>query len=818
MRYSVADIARLTGGELRGNSSRVIRHLVTDTRHIDWPEQSIFIALKGDHQDGHQFLFEAHASGIRAFLVKELPADIDFDQNDTIILVNDPLTALQQLAAAHRKYHPAKVVAITGSNGKTIVKEWLAQCLQNNYKTVKSPKSYNSQLGVPLSVSLIEPEHEWAVMEAGISRPGEMDRLEHILHPDIGILTYMGGAHQEHFETTRQKIREKLILFRHSSVVYACGDQPEVQEELKKLSESVTVLIWAHRKEADLVIEKKTKQGNSTCLTGHFHGKPVTLTIPFTDTASIWNLTLIWLFWLDQGMDPVEINHYVHNLEPIAMRLEQRNGMHGCTLINDSYNSDIQSLKIALDLLFQQTAQEKKTVILSDILQSGIPEEQLYHQVSKLLNRRRLHRIIGIGTGISRYSNLFHAPIQTFQHTEECLEQIGKLNFQQEAILLKGARKFRFERISQGLELQVHQTFLEINMPALKHNLDYFRSLLHPDTRIMVMVKALSYGSGGYELARFLAHERVDYLGVAFIDEALALRRAGVTLPVMVMNPDFQQSRKMIENHLEPVIFNFTGWEIFTRQSNHLGVTHYPVHIKVDTGMHRLGFTPEEIPQLIERALNQQEIRIRGLFTHLSSAEDPAADAFTREQIRRFRRVSRRLTAALKEPFINHVLNSAGIQRHSDAQMDLVRLGIGLYGYGYDPDHRLIPVATLKTVITQIHDLQKGELVGYGQKTRLERPSRIAVLPLGYADGLDRRLGNGNYRMLWNEQLVPTIGHICMDMCMLDVTGTSAAEGDQITVFGEELTITRLADQLETIPYEILTAVPSRVKRIYLFD
>ncbi|TSA31955.1 MAG: bifunctional UDP-N-acetylmuramoyl-tripeptide:D-alanyl-D-alanine ligase/alanine racemase [Porphyromonadaceae bacterium] len=816
-RYTIGDIARITGSSITGEPGSIIRQVCTDTRRIDLPAESLFVALKGPSHDGHRFLREAFHSGIRSFLVGKLPDSIDQFPDSTFIVADNTLTALQDLAAWHRNQFKGRLIAITGSNGKTIIKEWMAQLMQTSYHITKSPKSYNSQLGVPLSVLNISGDEQYAIMEAGISIPGEMASLQRILDPDIGLISNIGEAHQENFADLTAKTREKISLFRNCKKIFYCLDHELIDHELTLAAFPGQKYSWSRNKPADLLITGESIKGSACHLSGIFLTHEVKLTIPFTDPASVENLIHIWLFLHTIGFEQATLQAQVSKLEPIRMRLEQKAGINRCTLINDYYNSDILSLKIALDLLFQQTPQSHKTIILSDILQTGQSEETLYREISRLLEHRNIHRLIGIGPAICRNRQLFTQPILTWPSTAEFINQVNTDDFHDEAILLKGARSFAFEQISSILEARIHATTLEIRMNDVRFNLEQYRKIVGPEVRIMAMVKAFSYGSGGIEMAKFLAHERVDYLGVAFADEGIEIRRAGIKTPVMVMNPDFQQSDLIIDHHLEPEIYNWTGLNTFSKTLRNLGLSPYPVHLKLDTGMHRLGFDYRETEPLLNFLNNHPELYLKSVFSHLAASEDHENDDFTNLQIKRFSESSRYLTEKIGYPILRHILNSSGIERFTYAHFDMVRLGIGLYGLG-NSLMNLKPITTLKTIISQIHDLPAGESVGYGRRTILEKPTRIGVIPIGYADGIDRRLGNGNYRMMVKGKPVSTIGNICMDMTIIDLNGTEANEGDEVVVFGPQNPVTDIADILQTIPYEVLTSISPRVKRIFQFD
>jgi len=816
--YIIGDIARITGAILTGDSGRMIRQVCTDTRRIDRPEESLFVALKGPSHDGHRFLHEAFQFGIRAFLVSELPDKPGLFPGSSFLLADDTLYALQSLAARHRQKFSGQVIAITGSNGKTIIKEWLAQLMQASFNVTKSPKSYNSQLGVALSVLNISENDDFAIMEAGISLPGEMARLQRMLDPDLGLISNIGDAHQESFTDLPAKVREKITLFRNCKKIFYCADHDIIHQELIRAGFPGQKHSWSRFHPTDLQITSETANGANYMFSGIFNSKEVHLTIPFTDPASVENMAHIWLMLLTLGFDSEFLQKLIMALEPIQMRLEQKEGINQCTLINDYYNSDILSLKIALDLLFHQTSQFKKTVILSDILQTGLSEPALYKRINSLLENRKLHRLIGIGPAITRNSHLFSQPIQTWATTPDFLSQMKPDQFRGEAILLKGARSFTFEQISNLLEARIHSTKLEIRMNDVRFNLEQYRKIVGSGVRIMAMVKAFSYGSGGIEMAKFLAHERIDYLGVAFADEGIEIRRAGIQIPVMVMNPDFHQSDLLIDHHLEPEIYNWTGLNQFSAALRKLGLSAYPVHMKLDTGMHRLGFDFRETEALSNFLNKHPEVYLKSTFSHLAASEDPQNDDFTHLQIKRFTDACNELSQNISYTFYRHILNSSGIERFQNAYFDMVRLGIGLYGLGNTGLLNLKPIATLKTIISQIHNLPAGESVGYGRRTILSKTTQVGIIPIGYADGIDRRLGNGNCSFLVNGKPAPTIGNICMDMTLLNLNGIRAVEGDEVIIFGPKNQVTELATILKTIPYEVLTSISPRVKRIYQFD
>jgi alanine racemase len=714
----------------------------------------------------------------------------------------------------HRSQFSIPVIGITGSNGKTIVKEWLYQMLQNNRKVIRSPKSYNSQVGVPLSVWLLDSSYDLAIFEAGISRTGEMKRLQSIIHPDIGIITNVKEAHQENFRDHEEKTREKLILFKDSKTIIYCRDHELIHTLAREQFEQSRLLTWSKKGGGDIFIKTLRKSKGSVELEFTYNGKSGIFNVPFSDEASLENImhVISCLLWMKIDVSIIQQN--LKSLTPVAMRLELLKGINQCTLINDSYNSDIASLAIALDFLNQQNQHRLKTLILSDIFQSGKNEDELYSEVSAIIRKKGISRFIGIGEALYRQKNLFGRGA-FFLSTDEFLNSIKPGDFSDEAILIKGSRPFYFERISLALQQKIHGTVLEVNLNALIHNLNIFRSGLNPGTGIMVMVKAFSYGSGSWEIANALQYQKVDYLSVAFADEGIALRQAGITLPILVMNPDISSFGQMIDNNLEPELYNFRSLlncEQVIRKHN---VVRYPVHIKLDTGMHRLGFSEEELDSLVDFLIIHDNLEIKSVFSHLAAAEESAHDNFTRKQINLFEKMSSKLVSVFPYKIRRHLLNSAGIERFPEAQFDMVRLGIGLYGISSSDRNDLRSVSTLKSVISQKRTVKKGESIGYSRGSIETHDRSIGIVPIGYADGIDRRIGNGKGRFYVNNNPVPVIGNICMDMCFIDITGIQAEEGDEVVIFGESSPVWQMARDAGTITYEILTGISGRVQRVY---
>jgi alanine racemase len=832
--YTFEEIAAQSGQwggrVLQTGPGRNILYLIQDSRRIIHPENSLFFALSTPRRDGHQFLGEAYRAGVRNFIVSE---DIPLESipQASVLLVPDTLDALRRLAAWHRSEFHLPVIGITGSNGKTIVKEWLYQLLQPEYKIVRSPRSYNSQIGVPLSVWQIQPEDTLGIFEAGISQPGEMARLIPVIRPAYGILTNIGAAHDEGFRTRAEKLEEKLQLFTGAQWLIYRQDDPLIREGLARFKDTahpgIRLFSWsmpgASRKvdpSATLQVTEIKTTGGQTRLSALYGGEIHHIVIPFTDDASIENALHCWCQLLLFQVPGERIRSAMARLHPVAMRLELKQAIHQCTLINDSYSADLDSLYIALDFLGQQHQHPKRTVILSDLMETGLPDEVVFSSVAHVLLRKKVDRLIGIGHRIKSFAYLFSSLREClfFEDTEAFIRQFAGLHFRDESILLKGARTFAFERISRLLELQAHQTVMEINLDAMAYNLQAHRQLLRPSTKIMAMVKAFSYGSGSYEIANLLQFQKIDYLAVAYADEGVHLRDSGITLPIMVMNPETTAFETIVQHHLEPELFSFSILNAFRDYLEEEGIQRYPVHIKLDTGMHRLGFMPAEVAGLARLLHADTALEVKSVFSHLAAGEDPAEDTFTREQADCYLQGCRELEEALPYPFVKHLDNTAGILRHPDLQFDMVRLGIGLYGVNSAGSIPLVleEVSTLKTTIAQIHKLEPGQTVGYNRRGRIARPSVIATVRIGYADGYHRRLGNGIGKMLVKGFRAPTIGSIAMDMLMLDITGISGVEeGDEVTVFGKDLPVQQVAEWAQTIPYEILTGISQRVRRVY---
>ncbi|MBS1527899.1 MAG: bifunctional UDP-N-acetylmuramoyl-tripeptide:D-alanyl-D-alanine ligase/alanine racemase [Bacteroidetes bacterium] len=815
--YAISQIKQITGAEGTIEKEYTISTLLTDSRRITNAAEGLFFALSG-RRNGHEFIAEAYAMGVRNFVVKD-HADMKMPEAN-FLRVDDVLAALQKLAAYHRGRFNLEVIGITGSNGKTIVKEWLYQLLSADRTIVRNPKSYNSQIGVPLSVWQISDKDDLGVFEAGISTTNEMPRLEAILRPSIGILTHIGPAHDEGFKDRAEKIREKLKLFDHSRLLVVNYEVLRDYEEAVTATEKFT---WSTKfNQADLYVFAETVISRNYYLRAIYKGKEVECLVPFTDEASVENAVICWATMLAMGYTAVETDKRIEKLSPVSMRLELKNGINDCSVIDDSYNSDVQSLEIALNFLNQQNQHPKRTLILSDIYQSGLQPDALYKQVAEMIAAKKVDKFVGVGDALTARQDYFNVPEKHFfDDTATVLKYLNALNFDNETILIKGSRSFEFERISQALTLKAHETVMEINLNALLGNLNYYRSKLKPGVKVMAMVKAFSYGSGTFEVANMLQYNKADYLAVAYIDEGIALRQAGITLPVMVLNPEASAFDKLIEYKLEPEIFSFHLLDEFVRYAQLRGLNNYPVHIKIDTGMHRLGFEDHEIDILCDLLEVNNNIKVKSVFSHLVASDAPEHDDFTKKQIKLFDRAWKKIEEALGYKVIKHISNTSGITRWPQANYDMVRLGIGLYGIDSaipEGAAGLQPIASLKTSISQVRKVKANDTIGYNRNGKLTQNGVIATVRIGYADGYLRAFGNGVGKMLVRGKLVPTVGNISMDMCTLDVTDADVREGDEVIVFNEQLKIEELARQIGTIPYEILTNVSQRVKRVYFYE
>lgn len=819
MSYSIEDITTLMGAHRVGTADTHIDWLLIDSRSLTFPEETLFFAIKTQKNDGHRYLPELYRRGVRNFVVSTLPEHQEPDAN--YLLVPSPLRALQRLAERHRervaqnRQQACEIIGITGSNGKTIVKEWLYQLLAPNFNITRSPRSWNSQIGVPLSVWRLSEQTQLGIFEAGISEPGEMEALRDIIQPTIGVMTHLGSAHDENFANRREKCKEKLRLFHDADVlIYNAADEM-ISECVAESHFAGQLIGW--NEATDFPMLASTEALGQT----------------FLDAASRENICHCIAVCRHLGLTDAEIAERIGHLEPVAMRLEVKEGRNGCTLITDTCNSDLGSLEIALDFMRRrpEVANRRRTLILSDIKQTGLTLTALYHQVAELIRQHDVQELIAIGPEISAGMSCVvqeqqPAVMHLFEKVEDFLSSPVFEQMRERVILLKGARDFHFEHIVEALVQRVHETTLEVNLSAVVGNLNYYRSFMQPQTKMICMVKASAYGAGAVEIARTLQDHRVDYLAVAVADEGAELRRAGITANIMVMNPEMSSFHTLFEYRLEPEVYSFRLLDALIHAAEREGITNYPVHIKLDTGMHRLGFEPaKDLPALIQRFQTQKALIPRSVFTHFVGSDSEDFDQFSKHQWTLFTAAADQLQAAFPYHILRHICNSAGIVHFPERHCDMVRLGLGLYGVdpieGQQKDGQnasLVPISTLKTTILQIHDVPATDTVGYSRRGRLTRDSRIAALPIGYADGLNRHLGCGKGYCLVAGQRAPYVGNICMDVCMIDVTGIDCREGDTAVIFGPELPPTILAETIGTIPYEILTSVSPRVKRIYYVD
>ncbi len=829
MSYSLQHIARVIQADEIPSVERTILHLLTDSRKLVFADATLFFAIEGPRRDGHDFITELYERGLRSFVVQQNKVLTDKFPQAVFLVVPDVLKALQTLAAYHRTQFNIPVIGITGSNGKTIVKEWLYQLLHTEEQIVRSPRSYNSQIGVPLSVWQLNSTHSLGIFEAGISQQGEMGALQKIIQPTIGVWTNIGAAHAEGFNNEQEKAEEKARLFTEvDSLVYckdAIGASFNPADRQKGLFKNTVQLIaWSRVGEADLVIRSEEQTQQKTLISAVWQSKNIQVSIPFADRISIDNAITCWCVLLLKGYDHEFIEQRMLLLEAVDMRMQLKKAVNNCYLLNDSYSNDTASLELALDFLLQQAGKNKTTLILSDILQSGEPPEELYPAIVQQLAKRGVSRLIGIGSAITTQqtalaNNAADIQIDCYDSTQTFLQTASLNQFRDEYILLKGARVFSFERISQWLEQKVHQTVMEVNLTAMAHNLKAYQQFLAPSTRLMAMVKAFSYGSGTAEVARILQFHKIDYLAVAYADEGVELRKAGISLPIMVMNVDEAGFDAMIQYNLEPEIYSFGIYNSFHQFLEKQAVSQYPVHIKFNTGMNRLGFEITEAEQLAEMINRQGTMAVKSVLSHLAASENTLLDHFTKVQVNRFKEAIAVVQRILGYPFLKHIANSAGIFRHPEYQFDMVRLGIGLYGVDSANEHQLSlqTVITLKSTIAQIREVPVGETVGYNRKGIVSRNSRIATVRIGYADGYSRSLGNGKGYMWLKNKKAPVIGNVCMDMTMIDVTDIpEAMEGDEVEVFGKQIPVQELASATGTIAYEIMTGISQRVKRIYV--
>ena len=828
MIYTIEKITTLIGARRIGHTDAKIGWLLTDSRSLCFPEETLFFALRSQRNDGHRYIEDLYRRGVRNFVVENSQLSTFNSQlaDANFLVVPSPLEALQRLAERHRDEFDIPVVGITGSNGKTMVKEWLYQILAPQMVVTRSPRSYNSQIGVPLSVWLLNEQTQVGVFEAGISEPGEMQSLHDIIQPTIGVLTSLGSAHQRNFRSMDEKCMEKLQLFHGAKVIAYNSDDDTISRCIRRSGYQGEKIGWSRENQsAPLFIAGISSNTDGTSLSsisyiykgvrGEYH-------LPFIDEASIECSFACAAIALYLGVSAADLDARMAQLEPVAMRLEVKEGRRGCTLINDSYNSDVNSLDIALDFMNRRpdTQGRHRTLILSDIQQMGMDKSELYREVSDLCKKRGIDRLIGIGTSIQAHGDVIDIADKIFfPGVEQFVTSDAFRSLHDEVILLKGARVFGFDHLTELLEQKVHETILEVNLNAVVDNLNFYRSFLKPETKLVCMVKADAYGAGAVEVAKTLQDHRVDYLAVAVADEGVTLRRNGITQNIMIMNPEMTAFKTMFDYDLEPEVYNFRLMDALIHAAEKEGITGWPVHIKLDTGMHRLGFDPEkDLDEVIDRLKHQNAIIPRSVFSHFVGSDSDDFDNFSAMQFEKFDKGSKKLQAAFSHKILRHMDNSAAIEHFPERQMDMCRLGLGLYGVDPRDNRMLHTVSTLKTTILQLRHVPKEETVGYSRKGILTRDSVIAAIPIGYADGLNRHLGRGKCYCLVNGQKAPYVGNICMDVAMIDVTDIDCKEGDSVEIFGEHLPITVLSDVLDTIPYEVMTSVSNRVKKVYFQD
>ena len=811
--YTLSDIASITQSTCEGNGNLKITKIQTDSRTSFDEISAIFLAIKGKRSNGHDYIVDMYERGCRNFWVQKGEAYPQFADANYIIS-DSVLDAFQALMAHYRGTFSKSLVAITGSNGKTIIKEWLYFLMKQTASVVRSPRSFNSQIGVPLSLMLLDNKFSYGIIEAGISEIGEMEKLQKMILPNVGVFSNIGDAHQQHFSSIKEKVQEKMQLFKNVKTLVYCSDYEIIDAEAKKIS--ATLVSWGVSNKAQNQVSYVSNNGK-TSITAQWNKQAVTFEIPFADTASIENA--IHCFYVLQVLDfKIDFSLFAE-LPSVAMRLEQISGRNNCVLINDSYNSDYQSVKIALQYLYQQHKTESKTLVLSDVKQTGMNFDELYSSIADMVREYSINRVIGVGKDISKYLKKYLPTGHYYKSTDVLLPKLHEFAFQNETILFKAAREFQFERLVGQLESQAHQTVLEVNLNAIVHNLNYFRSCLNPKTKMVAMVKASCYGNGSYEIANILQHNKIDYLAVAFIDEGAELRNSGITVPIIVMNPEYGMLDKCFEYGLEPNIHNFAVLDELKQLCASYPNKSFPIHLKMDTGMARYGFQPHQLSDLILEIKSIQNCQITSIFSHLVGSDDAQFDSFTMEQLALFEKMSTQIMNEFPYPIIRHILNSAGIERFRDYQYDMVRLGIGLYGLSFENPQNCQHISTLKTFVSGIRDMKKDTSVGYSRKGMLKRDSKIAVIPIGYADGFNRKLSNGVGTVLIHGKEVPVVGNICMDAAMIDITDIPNVQlGDEVILFGKDLPITKMAERIGTIPYEVMTSVDRRVKRIYVFE
>lgn len=797
--YSLNEIAKIVNGKVFGDGSIIVQHLYTDTRKIQEKENALFFAINTNKDDGHNYVSLAKNLGISAFVVTQKPK-IDC----SYILVENSLKALQLLTKKHREKFQIPIIGITGSNGKTIVKEWLSYLIKDSHFVCKNPKSYNSQIGVPLSVWQLRDEHTVGVFEAGISKYNEMANLNNIIQPNIGVFTYIGDAHGNNFKSRRDKLLEKLTLFKTCEVVICSNTQKEVVDEIHKAK--LKTFSWGFDKSSNVIFKKN----NTENYTVQYLDEEVLVSIPFSDKASLHNAftSIATALYLGESLET--ISNQIRTLPVVDMRLQQVRGIHNTQLVLDYYNVDYQSIVMAIDFLNQQKIENQKcSIILSDILESNYRGKNLYKKINTLLENNQIVEIIGIGEHLKVNKKYFTVKSFFYKSTEDFLDRHPMHQFKNQMVLIKGARKFKFELIAERLKLKTHQTALHVNLTRLQHNVNLIKNKIGSETKLMVMVKALAYGSGGYQVAKLLEYNNVDFLGVAYTDEATKLKKKGITTPIMVLNPDLTDLSPYTETNIQPVIYNLSALE---KVQNH----NISIHLEFDTGMHRLGFEKNNLDQILAIINRKPNINVISIFSHLAGADNPSLDKHTHKQINDFNGICLEFEEKSKLKPLKHLANSAGIERFQEAKMNMVRLGIGLYGISPSQvNTRLLPVSSFKSYISQIRNIPAGEGVGYGYMEKADYPRKIAVVAVGYADGYSRAFGCGVGSLLINGQLAKVVGNVCMDMTMCDVTSISCSEEDEVIIFGDNPKVEELSQQINTIPYEILTNISERVNRIF---
>lgn len=812
MNYTIKEIADITHSKFFGNGETKIKNIAFDSRTIYSAKQTAFLAISTQKNSGQKYIDKVIEKGINAIITENEITNTSVNQ----IITKNSIEFLQTLARYHFEHTDINSIGITGSNGKTILKEWLYQCLWNEFATVKSPKSFNSQIGLPLSVLQIEKKHELGIFEVGISKPGEMEKQERVFQPKIGLLTHIGSAHSANFSSEEELIREKLKLFQHSEIIFYNGDN--------LLTESIIRELYPHKNLISYGLESSNRitiiseiSNRAEDIQIQYFDEIIALPIFQRDDATLTNVLALVGILKELGISNSDIKEKIDDLKAVEMRLESVEGVRNNLIINDSYNLDLDSLKIAFQFI-REYNNPRKSLILTDILDSGENRTALYHEVAELVNEQKFDKIFLIGDEIGSFSALFSPAPSVFSTTSQLIENKALNEIENQIVLLKGARKFKIERIKELLELRKHDTVLEINLNAILHNINFHKSLLKPETKMMAMVKANAYGLGSYEISEFLQLHHIDYLGVAFADEGIELRKKGITTPIIVMNPEQHSYDSIIEYNLEPEIYSLRVLEVFNEQLLKSGNQQkYPIHVKLETGMHRLGFKDFELDELIDR-LKVTNVQVTSIFSHLSSADIPEEKDFTLQQLKTFDKNSTYLINKLGYQPLRHILNSSGITNYTDYQYDMVRIGIGMIGESSNKliKNQLQNSVCFKTVVSQISEVKSGESVGYGRGYRTDQDTKIATIPVGYADGIPRKVGNMVGRVGIHKKLYPIVGNVCMDMMMIRVDGANVEEGDPVVLFNSNPTLGEFSNYCKTIAYEVLTSISPRVKRIYI--